>query len=718
MKILKMTATFGALEGAVLALTDGLNLLEAPNEGGKSTWCAFLRAMLYGIPTKERDRAGYIAEKNRYQPWSGSPMEGAVELEWNGKYITLRRFQKGSTPFGGFEAVDTETGEPVSGLTAENAGETLVGVPREVFERSAFVGQSGVPVDADPELEKRIAALVSSGEEDVSFSQTQRRLKDWQNRRRHNKSGLIPKLEGELETLDSLLTRLDRVGRALAEARGEREALEAKRIELEAEQAGQRARLDQARRTEYEKAVAELSRCRAEVEALQKESGPLPEQERLRGAQGDLAFYNTLGANLKVAEHDLESARGALAAAEAAAADPVFEGMTADGAWAQASEDRRRAEAKRSALGNRIAIVVGLAAAIGLAVFNHFLLLILPGLWLLGAGVLEISGIRRHRAAQADVLARYGAERPEDITRRAEVYREKCRAVESAQAQVQAVTGSMAQMKAQREGLFAALLALVKPFAPEVSDVFGVSAAVSKGLSLDERRATAQARLEGAQKLVSSIPAPTGEGRAAPEGPVSEHTPQQTAAMLAAVQGELVRAQAALSLAQGERDTLGDPVSIETRRGEAAEELFARREEYAALALALEVLEEANGALRSRFSPALNQSAGEYFKQLTGGKYEDVSLTREFEALAREAGAVLPRRSLLLSRGTADQLYLAVRLAVCRLALPAEVPLVLDDALSDFDDRRMGLALDLLRGLGRQVLLFTCQSRERAYLNP
>lgn len=46
------------------------------------------------------------------------------------------------------------------------------------------------------------------------------------------------------------------------------------------------------------------------------------------------------------------------------------------------------------------------------------------------------------------------------------------------------------------------------------------------------------------------------------------------------------------------------------------------------------------------------------------------------------------------------------------------VPLVLDDALANFDDSRMGLALDYLTQLGRerQILLFTCHGRERAYL--
>ena len=50
MKIIEMTATFGVLNKAVLRPGPGLTLIEAPNESGKSTWAAFLRAMLYGFP--------------------------------------------------------------------------------------------------------------------------------------------------------------------------------------------------------------------------------------------------------------------------------------------------------------------------------------------------------------------------------------------------------------------------------------------------------------------------------------------------------------------------------------------------------------------------------------------------------------------------------------------------------------------------------------------
>ena len=159
---------------------------------------------------------------------------------------------------------------------------------------------------------------------------------------------------------------------------------------------------------------------------------------------------------------------------------------------------------------------------------------------------------------------------------------------------------------------------------------------------------------------------------------------------------------------------------LQARLGELEGELERRREEYEALNLAIEVLGEANAQLRQRFSPALNARAGGILSALTGGKYSKVALTREFEALVSQADDPTPRKALNLSQGTIDQVYLAVRLAVCREALPAKEPppLILDDALVNFDDDRMKLALNYLRMVAkdRQVILFTCHSRERECL--
>ena len=134
----------------------------------------------------------------------------------------------------------------------------------------------------------------------------------------------------------------------------------------------------------------------------------------------------------------------------------------------------------------------------------------------------------------------------------------------------------------------------------------------------------------------------------------------------------------------------------------------------------MNALQSANTALQSRFSPALSRRTAELFSRLTGGKYDRVLLDRSFSALTQEHGESVSHNAQLLSLGTLDQLYLAVRLAICETVLPESdpPPIVLDDALVRFDDARCRAALDLLleESKTRQILLFTCQHRESAYL--
>jgi uncharacterized protein YhaN len=54
-------------------------------------------------------------------------------------------------------------------------------------------------------------------------------------------------------------------------------------------------------------------------------------------------------------------------------------------------------------------------------------------------------------------------------------------------------------------------------------------------------------------------------------------------------------------------------------------------------------------------------------------------------------------------------MYFALRLAMCRLLLPKDVPILLDDVLVNFDPIRTAAAIDLLKQEDRQILLFTCR---------
>lgn len=748
MRIKAMTATFGKLDKARLELGDGLNLIQAPNEGGKSTWAAFWRAMLYGIDTRDRDKKGYLADKNRYQPWSGAPMEGEMTLEWQGRDITIRRGPKGSSPFAAFSAVYSGTQEAVSGLTADNCGQMLTGAGREVFERSAFIGSGGnLTVTAAPELERRIASLVSSGEEDVSFSQTAGVLREWGNRRRVNRSvGLVPKLEGELQQVKASQSALEEVTARIARLEEERSALEREKGELAAEREVHRRLAQRELNCRYAQAGEELEAARAQLAVLEGESarfGDLPDRALLKKAQGELQYLKVLDEEIKQGESALKEAEEDYVQAQIAVQDEHFAGSSPDEAARRVEADLRKQEqaAQRSKTLKTRSNVLQLLTPVIILLVTGSQLILRHTLWrgleapfafkVAGLALLALSGVfiiadfwciaRRKKLDKEarDILAWYGCDSPEAAAALVQDYQRRCQMADEAARQAKAVRGTLNDRKARRDNSRTDLLRFVHSFAPQVSDLFGCSAALSRALGLDHELAMARDRVSERTRRREDLQAQGGRDFDTLELlQPPDRTPEETERALAGISARLEEVSGALNQARGQQKAMGDPAALAARREELEGALDRRTRELEALSLAMEALQEANTQLQERFSPELNRLAGQYMARLTGERYASVTLNRELEGLAARTGDVLPHSALYLSRGTADQLYLAVRLAVCRLCLPEKPPILLDDALAAFDDQRLALALDLLRELaaGQQVLLFTCQSREERAL--
>lgn len=728
MKIKTMTATFGKLQGERLTLEPGLNVITAPNEGGKSTWCAFLKAMFYGIDTRDRDRKGHLADKNRYQPWSGAPMEGEITLEWQGRDITIRRGPRGNVPFGTFSAVYTGTEEPVPGLTADTCGQMLLGVGREVYERSAFIGQSGtLAIRSAPELEARIAALVSSGEEDVSYSQVERQLKEWLNRRKVNKSvGRIPQLEGERAELAHSVDELSQLNDELNQLEGARAQAARRHAFCTGQLALHKAIAQRKLDRQYTQARAEEDQAQTQLDALLSEQarfGPLPSRDALKRAQGELAFLKALEPEIRLGQEELERAQQALERARHEVQDDLFTGMTGDEAvrkGEQDSESYRSGMAKKAASRRNFLLLqaAGVIAGGALAVFGPFWWLG-PIAYVLCAAVSALVWAGGKNAArQAEkILAHYGVEQVEGIAALTGDYQRRVAAADQAAQQVRMVQSGLADRQARLENSRRELFQFVHTFAPEVKELFGVSAALSRALNLGERETLARSRLEGAQRLTQALRAQGGR-ELTDEAELAQPTLslEQAAQETGRLQVELERLDRSLNQARGKQQAMGDPAALSARLEQVTEELERREREYQAITIAMDTLQQANAQLQQRFSPQLNRAAGALLSRLTGGKYRTLSLDKELDASAAGERDVLPHSTLYLSRGTVDQIYLAVRLAVCDLCLP-DAPLVLDEALAAFDDVRAKRALELLQDLAqqRQIVLFSCHHREKMF---
>ncbi len=737
MKIKSMTATFGRLEKARLEPGPGLTLIHAPNEGGKSTWAAFWRAMLYGIDTGARDKKGCLADKNRYQPWSGAPMEGEITLELEGREITIRRGPRGNTPFGSFSAVYTGTQEPVPGLTASNCGELLTGVGPEVFARSAFLGDGNLALTAAPELERRIAALVTSGEEEVSFSQAMGRLKEWKNRRRVNKSvGEIPKLEAELAQVRQSMNEMEETAALAVQLEGERAALVRARAELKRQAEVHRAIAQQQLDCRYTQAEEEYLSARRQMDTLEAElsARPIPDREELKRAQGELQYIKALEEELKQGEPALKEAEEASTKAKEEAKDEHFPDLTGDEAVAKAAAECAKYQAAQEK-GRRYLrtcpwfIIFGLT---WLLVFSLPLFLKNGVNFFSGLGVflcaflfllawLQKVRVNKIRREASEMLTQYGVQTSEELTALAQEYKDRCQAADKAAHEAEVIRNAVAERQEKRDATKSALLGFVHGFAPEVSDLFGGSAALSRALGIDHDLALARERVQERQRRLDDLAAQGGglEADPVPELPVPDMDAQETDQALARTAERLDQVSARLNQTQGTLSAMGDSSLLAARAEEMERRLTRSRLEFDALTLAMETLTQANALLQERFSPELNRLTGQYMARLTGDKYAAVSLTRELEGFVRTGDDVLPRSALYLSRGTADQLYLALRLAVCRLCLPEKPPILLDDALVSFDDARMEMALGLLWELSgeQQMLLFTCQRREGEVLS-
>ena len=596
MIIRHMQGTFGTLDGEQLRLDTGLNIIYAPNESGKSTWCAFLRAMLYGIDTSQRARAGFVPDKQKYAPWSGKPMAGELELEQDGKRITIRRWTEAkSAPMRAFSAVYTSADTP--------------------------------------ELERRISAIVTSGEEASSYTEADAQLRAWLRRRRSGRHGALPELEQRIADTETQLHRLERNAQEQAAC------------------------------------AAELRETEAELQTVTDQMNAARQRQR----RAALSSMGEEKSNLRTLEQALEQARRDAAARRTALEQTHFGVQTPDEAGETAERDAQRAEAlaDTAAHGGKpyfwIAALVlsALCAVLGYLVAQPLYYAAIA-LAVLAVVLLVAANNGKKRAQQAaaalgELLRSYGAQDADGIYYQAEVHRAAYRACAAA-------------MQAEQKAAAA----------------------------LEDAR---EHQCETHERLLQSLDFESGTGEAA--------ALYQRRSALESVCTRLRTQQAQLT---GAALAIGDPMALKSEHAQLLEQRDALERQYAAIALAIETLGRADAELQSRFSPQLAQKAADYMDYLTDGRYDELVLARDLSAKARSTDDPTPRDTAYLSAGTADLLYLSVRLALCELTCPADdpCPLVLDDTLVNFDDARAGRAMALFREIAqhRQVILFTCHERD------
>ena len=142
------------------------------------------------------------------------------------------------------------------------------------------------------------------------------------------------------------------------------------------------------------------------------------------------------------------------------------------------------------------------------------------------------------------------------------------------------------------------------------------------------------------------------------------------------------------------------------------------RDEIEAIDMACDTITQLSERIREAAGTYVNREAGIMINGFTEGRYDSISAGTDFDIKLNSGDGMIDVNEL--SQGTADQVYMAIRIAAIRFIAGSEdnIPLFLDDSFSQYDDNRLIAALRFLsESFHGQIIIFTCQSREETALS-
>jgi uncharacterized protein YhaN len=143
--------------------------------------------------------------------------------------------------------------------------------------------------------------------------------------------------------------------------------------------------------------------------------------------------------------------------------------------------------------------------------------------------------------------------------------------------------------------------------------------------------------------------------------------------------------------------------------GEEKEKLIKRKHQLLAMK---EIIQKSNEAFKDDYQPNIIKDANEYFNAFTESKYDKILINPETKEIYLDLGKYNKEIKSGFSRGTMDQLFLALRLGVIKhYEKDTKFPLLLDEFFSNWDQERLVAFVKVLKLIQkeRQVIITTCK---------
>ena len=182
---------------------------------------------------------------------------------------------------------------------------------------------------------------------------------------------------------------------------------------------------------------------------------------------------------------------------------------------------------------------------------------------------------------------------------------------------------------------------------------------------------------------------------------------------------ELVRTHRDVENEIDELHGSSDVAALELDRATLQQDLSECVARWRELQIARGLIERTLERFERERQPAVLQEASHHFATVTGGRYPKIVQTAELGGFSVVDVNDERKTPDQLSRGTAEQLYVCIRLGlIAEFSRRAgQLPVAMDDVLVNFDDERALAMANVLADFSQrnacQVLVFTCSSRTR-----
>ena len=747
--------SFGALKDYECEYGNGVNIIEGPNESGKSSVGAFIKFIFFGLSSVSD--GSYLSERKKYQSWDTDSASGSIELVSNGKRYRIERSIIPAINGFGREIVktlDLDTNEEC--LKDVEPGVFFFGVDGEVFAQSAYISQTGGTRINGITVSKAIENMLFSGNELISTEDAGRELENARNQLlfRNKKGGEIYELGIEKDRLAQKIEDARRDNSQYFTLCATQAELEGRLAETEKLLKEQRIEIMacQARRT-----LEKLDALKAKEEALavlKAEHEVLINDSTYEGFIPDDAYISrliTLDKEIALFAAELEKAvseRNDLGADKIDADDmALLNKANEDGGTEEISEffESMRKSAHFSTVFGIFFVVFALlwGALGGACIFVPELSGITVGSFTLGkigyiaigvAALMLVLAVvffaRSHGFSKKidKKLDYYNATSEDDIyveisaasnrAKEQNIYLER---IAIANVNCSRLEGELAARREEAKALCDKWNKSDSDLLAVANEAKAVLAKIEQGntailaedaackATADSLASYSRENAESCVALAKEVLSPEQEALALKNLAELEEQKRELDGKIRENQTQLARLEVS---AKGVSDIVDEYDAACAR-------LEALNSRYEALSLACDTLAKASENLRAEVSPKLSMQASEYMRRATSEKYGSISIGSDLSIRYGESSAGLSyasRESDYMSEGTKDLAYVSLRLALVSFLFKKELPpLVFDEAFARLDDKRLSGVFALVRDYAEnagQVFIFTSQKRD------